>query len=151
MTVAVLKEGSVQEISLRPSDLRIEFFRSSGPGGQNVNKRETAVRIIHLPSGTVVESQAERSQQANREYAMSELESRIASHLKKKTAQKEQGERREQVGTGERSEKIKTYNFPQNRLTDHRIKKSWHNLDKIIGGNLDKVFKQLELLDKKED
>lgn len=150
-SVAILKKGSSQEVTWDLKDLRVDYFRSSGPGGQNVNKRETAVRITHLPSGAVVESQKERSQAANKEYAMNELKNRIGSHLKEKEIKEEQGERREQIGSADRSEKIRTYNFPQNRITDHRIKKSWHNLDKIMRGNLDVVFKKLSELDKKEE
>ncbi len=143
VTVAALKKATEKEITLNPSDLKIEFFRSSGPGGQNVNKRETAVRIIHLPTGTVVEAQTERGQQANREYALSILRSRIADNLTRSRQASEQAVRREQIGSAERAEKIRTYNFPQNRLTDHRIKKSWHNLDQIMSGDLEKVTRSL--------
>jgi len=145
-TIAVLKQAKKSEIDIRPQDLRIEFFRSSGPGGQNVNKRETAVRITHLPSGVVVESQTERGQQTNREFAMSILRSRVLEQTRKATEGKQQDVRRQQIGTGERSEKIRTYNIPQNRLTDHRVKKSWHNLDNILLGNLDKVLKVVSVL-----
>lgn len=143
VTVATLKKADSGEVAINPADLRVEFFRSSGPGGQNVNKRETAVRIIHLPTGTVVESQTERGQGANREYALSILRSRIAENLRRERQSQEQLVRREQIGAAERSEKIRTYNFPQNRLTDHRLKKSWHNLDSIMDGSLDKVLKKL--------
>lgn len=142
-TVAVLKKVSEKEEKIDQRDIRVEFFRSSGPGGQNVNKRETAVRIIHMPTGTVVESQTERGQQSNREYAMSILRSRVAKARKEKERAGQQELRKEQVGSGERSEKIRTYNFPQNRLTDHRIKKSWHNLDSILEGNLGKILSKV--------
>lgn len=141
VTIAVFPKKIETNFEVKPADLKIEFFRSSGPGGQNVNKRETAVRIIHVPTGVVVESQEERSQQANREKALSVLTERIEEAVKEREAAKEQAVRKEQVGAGDRSEKIRTYNFPQNRLTDHRITKSWHNLDHIMRGKLDKVLK----------
>ncbi len=143
VTIAVFPQKVSQTFEITPADLEIEFFRSSGPGGQNVNKRETAVRIIHTPTGVTVESQEERSQQANRERAMATLESRIQEAMRERQAAQEQVVRKEQVGTGERAEKIRTYNFPQNRLTDHRIGKSWHNLDHIMKGKLGKVLQQV--------
>ena len=143
VTVAVLPKKVVEEVTVNPSDITIEFTRSSGPGGQNVNKRETAVRITHNPTGVVVESQEGRTQQANRTQAMQILGERLREHSRLAHSAEEQSSRREQVGTAERAEKIRTYNFPQNRLTDHRIGKSWHNLDMIMEGRLDKVLKQV--------
>jgi peptide chain release factor 1 len=138
-TVAVLTKPKNIEIKINPQDIETEFFKSSGPGGQNVNKVETGVRLIHKPSGVVVSCQNGRSQYQNREKAMELIKTQL--HEAHWTA--EQGklseERRQQIGTADRSEKIKTYNFPQDRLTDHRFNKSFHNLEKIIEGNLDQV------------
>ena len=146
-TVAVLAKPKKSEIKIKPDDLRIDFYRASGPGGQYVNKRETAVRITHLPSGIVVTSQTERNQLKNKENALSILEAKI---LEKKQIEEEEsmaGKRKDQVGWAKRSEKIRTYNFPQDRLTDHRIKKSWHNLAKILDGDLSQVVKSLKKAD----
>ena len=139
-TVAVLPKLGGAEIKIPPSDLTITTFRSSGPGGQNVNKVETAVRITHIPTGVVVSSQTSRSQQRNREQAQELLASKLYDMMDQQRKAKVDDLRRAGVGTGERSEKIKTYNFPQNRLTDHRLKKSWHNLERIMEGKLDKVL-----------
>lgn len=149
VSVAVLKKASEKDIKINPSDLKIEFFRSSGPGGQNVNKRETAVRIIHLPTGTVVTAQTERGQEANKQFALSILRSKIFENIESREAEKEQSERRTQIGSADRSEKIRTYNFPQDRITDHRIKKSWHNLEYILEGNMDPIIKAFEKTDSK--
>jgi peptide chain release factor 1 len=140
VTVAVLKKAEPKEYAINPQDISVEFFRSSGPGGQNVNKRETAVRITHAPTGVVVTSQTERDQGANREFALSLLRSRLLEHSRAVEGASAQSSRKEQIGSAERAEKIRTYNFPQNRLTDHRVGKSWHNLDDILEGELDKVF-----------
>lgn len=138
-TVAVLAKPKNIDIKINPQDIETEFFKSSGPGGQNVNKVETGARLTHKPSGIVVSCQSGRSQYQNREKAMELIKTRL--HEANWTA--EQGrlsdERRQQIGTADRSEKIKTYNFPQDRLTDHRFNKSFHNLEKIIEGNLDQV------------
>jgi len=143
-TVAVLPKPKAKEMNIRASDLKIDHFRSSGPGGQNVNKRETAVRITHIPTGLVVASQNERSQLQNKENAMAILSARL---LEKK-AEEEVGEigskRKAQIGGAKRSEKIRTYNFPQDRITDHRIKKSWHGIEEIMDGDLDKIVEQLK-------
>lgn len=141
-SVAVLPKAREIDIEINPSDLKVEFFRSSGPGGQNVNKVETAVRIYHLPSGLVVTSQESRSQQKNREQALSILRTRLMDAKLQGEAKKIGAERRAQIGTGDRSEKIRTYNFPQDRLTDHRIKETWHNLPFILDGNLDSVVEE---------
>ncbi len=140
-SVAVLKKATEKDVVISPAELRIEFFRSSGPGGQNVNKRETAVRIIHLPSGTAVTAQTERGQEANKQYALAILRSQILANTKNQESAELQSERRAQIGTSQRAEKIRTYNFPQSRLTDHRLKKSWHNLDDILDGNLKPIIK----------
>ncbi len=144
VSVAVMQQATETEIHINPGDLRIDVLRSSGPGGQNVNKIESAVRITHLPTGIVVNCQDGRSQQHNKEQAMQVLKSRLLAKKKSEESGQRDNERRGQIGTADRSEKIRTYNFPQNRLTDHRIKKSWHNLDRIIEGDLKKVIKIYE-------
>ena len=143
-SVAIMDQATETEININPNDLRIDVLRSSGPGGQNVNKIESAVRIIHLPTGLTVNCQDGRSQQHNKEKAMQVLRSRLLAKKQTEELSKRGNERREQIGSADRSEKIRTYNFPQNRITDHRIKKSWHNLDKIIDGDLDKIIKVLQ-------
>ena len=143
-SVAVLPVATDTDITIRPQDIKIEFFRSSGPGGQNVNKVETAVRIYHLPTGLIVTSQDSRSQQKNRETALTLLRSRLLAAQQEQEAKKTAASRRAQIGTGDRSEKIRTYNFPQDRLTDHRIKKSWHNLAFIMNGNIDAITDALQ-------
>lgn len=143
-TVAVLPKVKDIDLRINPADLEISFFRSSGPGGQNVNKVETAVRIIHKPSGMTVSSQEGRSQQKNREKAMEVLRAKLWQIEEEKKFGRITEERRKQIGTADRSEKIRTYNFPQDRLTDHRVKKSWGNLEKIMEGELDKIIFSLE-------
>lgn len=142
-TVAVLPEITEKEFHLDPKDLKIETYHASGHGGQNVQKVETAVRITHLPSGATVTCQSERSQFQNKERALAIIRSRI--YEAEKQAQKEgvDTNRKLQVGSGDRSEKIRTYNFPQNRVTDHRVNKSWHDLETIIDGGLDKIVSAL--------
>lgn len=139
VTVAVLPEVEEVEYHIDDKDLKIATYRASGPGGQNVNKVSSAVRITHLPTGTVVACQDERSQHRNKEKAMKILRARLLN-MKKLEQEKEIAlKRKEQVGTGERSEKIRTYNFPQNRLTDHRANVSVHNLEDVMNGELDKL------------
>jgi len=136
-TVAVLPEAEEVEVEVRPEDLRIEVFRSSGPGGQSVNTTDSAVRIVHLPTGIKVECQEERSQLQNRDKAMRYLRARILRQAQEAAAAKEAASRRSQVGTGERAEKIRTYNFAENRVTDHRIKLTLHKLQDVLAGDLD--------------
>jgi peptide chain release factor 1 len=140
-SVAVLPVVKPEEIRIDPHDLDISFFRSSGPGGQNVNKVETAVRIIHKPTGVTVSSQHERSQARNRERAMTLLRAELFERQEKEKQQEVGSTRREQIGEAERAEKIRTYNYPQNQVTDHRINKKWKQLDKIINGDLSMVVR----------
>lgn len=142
-TVAVLAKPKGTEINIRPQDIRQETCKSGGAGGQYVNKRMTAIRIIHIPTGTVVESQSERSLQQNKENALTVLAARL---LKKQQEQLEQqigGARRQQIGTAGREEKIRTYNFPQDRITDHRLNKSWHDIEAMMDGKIDKMLEKV--------
>ena len=142
-SVAVLPKAKEVDIQINPSDIKLETFRSSGPGGQNVNKVSTAVRITYLPTGFSVASQNSKSQAQNREIAMTLLRSRLLAEKREEEERKIKTQRKEQIGTGDRSEKIRTYNFPQDRVTDHRINKSWHGIQSIISGDLDKLFDEL--------
>ena len=143
-SVAVLSEPQEAQIKISPSEIKMEFFKASGPGGQYVNKRQTAVRITHLPTGLVVSSQSQRNLEANKKAALSILEAKLFEIEKGKTESEIKEKRRSQIGSSERAEKIRTYNFPQDRVTDHRIKKSWHNIEKILNGDLSPIIKKLQ-------
>ncbi len=143
VSVAVLVAPKKTQIKINPSDLKIDVYKSSGPGGQNVNKRMTAIRITHIPTGVVVASQNERNQLQNKENAMSILEARLLEKREKDKEEKIRGKRKTQIGDAKRAEKIRTYNFPQDRITDHRIKKNWSNIQEIMEGKLDKMIETL--------
>jgi peptide chain release factor 1 len=140
VTVAVMPEAEDVEIDIHEKDLRIDVYRSSGPGGQSVNTTDSAVRITHLPTGVSVAMQDEKSQHKNREKAMRVLKARLLEAKQAEAEAERREDRRSQVGTGDRSEKIRTYNFPQSRITDHRIKLSVSDVDGVLAGNLDQLI-----------
>jgi peptide chain release factor 1 len=145
-SVAVLQKPKKGKIAINSRDLKIDTYKASGPGGQYVNKRMTAVRITHLPTGTIVTSQTERSLQQNKENALSIMEAKILEKKIKEEEEKLKDKRKTQIGKAERAEKIRTYNFPQNRVTDHRIKKSFHNIEEIMEGKLEPIISALQEL-----
>ncbi|MBU3895900.1 PCRF domain-containing protein [Patescibacteria group bacterium] len=147
-TVAVLKKPKKTEINISPSELEIGTYKSSGAGGQYVNKTESAIRIRHIPSGIVVTSQAERNQLQNRETAMAILAARLLERKQAEQSSKVGGARNEQIGWAKRAEKMRTYNFPQDRITDHRIGKSWHGIESILNGKMDPIVRAFKKLEK---
>ena len=149
-TVAVLPEAEDVELEIDPKDLKIDTFRSSGAGGQHTNKTSSAIRVTHIPTGTVVECQDERSQYKNKDKALKVLKSRLLKEKQDKQASEIAADRKSQVGTGDRSERIRTYNYPQGRLTDHRIGLTLYKLEDILNGNLDEVIDALVTADRAE-
>ena len=150
VTVAVMPEAQEVELELDPKDLRIDTFRSSGAGGQHINKTSSAIRVTHLPTGVVVECQDQRSQRENKERALTVLRSRLLQQKQQAYDEAYNAKRQSQVGTGDRSEKIRTYNYPQDRVTDHRISLTLRNLQGVLDGDLDRVLEPLILADREE-
>ncbi|MFZ2664153.1 MAG: PCRF domain-containing protein [Patescibacteria group bacterium] len=150
-TVAVLPKLKNINIEIRPDDLKWEFYRSGGKGGQNVNKVSTAVRLTHIPTGTIVECQEERYQGKNREKALGILHSKLYTQMQEQHVKSITDLRSSQVGTGERSEKIRTYNFPQDRITDHRINKNWHSIERVMNGDIEKILEECSLIESKDN
>jgi peptide chain release factor 1 len=149
-TVAVMAEPEDMEIDLKPDDYREDVFHASGPGGQHVNKTASAIRLIHLETGIVVSIQDEKSQHKNRAKALRVLKSRLYEAQQRAEHQKRSSERKSKIGSGDRSQKIRTYNFPENRVTDHRINKTWYRLDSILAGNLRPVIEALMEYERQE-
>jgi peptide chain release factor 1 len=149
-TVAILPEAEEVDVKIDPQDLRIDVFRSSGPGGQSVNTTDSAVRITHLPTGIVVSQQDQKSQLQNKVKAMEVLRARLLDKMLSEQEAARAAERRAMVGTGDRSAKIRTYNFPQSRVTDHRINLSVHNLAEVMNGDLDELVEALRVASREE-
>ena len=149
VTVVVLPQAEETDLVIKNEDLKIDVFRSSGPGGQSVNTTDSAIRITHAPSGLVISCQDEKSQLKNKAKALQILRSRLLAIEEEKREKAESGARKSQIGTGDRSEKIRTYNFPQDRITDHRIKKSWHEIENVLEGNIDNIVESLSQADQK--
>jgi peptide chain release factor 1 len=149
-TVAVLPEAEEVDLELKPDELRIEVCRSGGPGGQGVNTTDSAVQVLHIPTGMIVRCQDGRSQQKNKEKALNILRSRLLEQKQREEAEKYAAHRKSQIGTGSRGEKIRTYNYPQNRVTDHRIELTLYNLDRFVEGDIDQMIKELQARDMEE-
>ncbi len=150
VTVAVMRKPKKAEININPSELKITTYKSSGAGGQYVNKTESAIRVVHIPSGLVVTSQTERNQMQNKENALAILAARLLEKKQEEDHSEQGGARREQIGLAKRSEKMRTYNFPQDRITDHRIGKSWHDIESVMNGKMDGIVKAFKKAEQEE-